>query len=433
MPAPGRPCHDRNVHLVPSPAPDPLADPPPYPVLRRRAGGRVVGGVAGGVADHLGVDPQKTRVVFVLLAALGAGIVAYGLLWAFTPPGTDTAPPSAEEKRRAVGLATIGVAVAVAVGWLASGLFGPVVVPVVVVAVGAAVVWHEFDVGGTRGVLGIAQRPTVLTWARLVGGATLVVVGLAVVWLGQVDFVALRSSLVAVIVTLVGVGLLTVPLWLRMWQTLNTERARRIRTEEREEIASHLHDSVLQTLALIQKQSCNPAEVLRLARSQERELRRWLFNDTATADGSLAQALRALAGEVEDQHGVSIQPVVVGDLRVGASPRYGALLGASREALVNAAKHSGQASVDLYAEVEPTRVSVFVRDRGVGFDPGAVPADRQGLAKSVRQRVERRGGHVEVRAAPGKGTEVRITLDRDGDEAPEVRRESGPGPESVEG
>ena len=394
--------------------------PAPY---RRRGGGRIVGGVAGGLADHLGVDVFKIRVAFALLAAsAGAGIVAYGLIWMFTPVGDDTARPSATERQRALGLAAIGLGLAVGLAWLLSGTAASVVVPVVVVVVGAALVWREFDAEGPRTALGLPKQPTVLSWARVVGGATLIVLGLAVVVLARVDLASLRSSLLAVVVTLVGVGLLTVPIWLRTWRALGAERSARIRNDEREEIASHLHDSVLQTLALIQKQADRPQEVMRLARGQERELRKWLFDGGDTDTSSLADALKTISGEVEDQHGVTVRPITVGDVHLlpddvesGLSREsFTALLGATREALVNAAKHSGETNIDLFAETEPEQVSVFVRDRGTGFDESAVPEDRQGLAKSIRGRIERRGGSVQVRSTVGKGTEVRIFMPRNG-------------------
>lgn len=389
------------------------------PRLERRVGGRVIGGVAGGVADHLGVDVFKVRVAFVLLAALaGSGIAAYGLLWIFTPPGGDTERATGAERRQALGLAVLGLALSAGLAFVVSGTAAEVLVPVVVVSIGAALVWREYDSDGPRSAFGLPQSPTVLTWARVLGGVTMIVLGLGVVVLARVDLASLRSSLLAVVVTLVGIGLLTVPLWLKLWRDLGHERAARIRNEEREEIASHLHDSVLQTLALIQKQSDRPQEVLRLARSQERELRRWLFGEGEAAHASLAEALRTIAGEVEDQHGIAVQTVTVGDIRLDvpeeesgmAKEAVTALLGATREALVNAAKHSGESSVDVFAEAGPDEVSVFVRDRGVGFDPDAVPADRQGLDKSIRARVQRRGGEVVVDTGIGRGTEIRIRM-----------------------
>lgn len=391
--------------------------------LTRRAGGRVIGGVAGGLADHLGVDVFKVRLAFVLLAMLaGAGVVAYGALWVFTPGGTDTAEASPAERRQGYGLAMIGLAASAASSVLVSGSAGQWLVPLIAIAAGAALVWREFDAQGARSALGLPMRPTILTWTRIVGGVTLVVVGLGVVALARIDFASLGPALVAVAVTLVGVGLLTIPLWLRLRQALQEERRARIRNEEREEIASHLHDSVLQTLALIQRQAEDGPEVVRLARSQERELRRWLFDQAEPAHAGLAAALRTIAGEVEDQHGVKVTPVTVGDVpldRDGAGgglskEQVTALLGATREAMVNAAKHSGASNVDVFAEAEPHQVSMFVRDRGAGFDVEAVAADRQGLARSVRGRIERRGGTVEVRSAVGKGTEVRIIMPRSG-------------------
>ncbi|MGY0503389.1 ATP-binding protein [Nocardia sp. FBN12] len=410
--------------MLPAPGPEPTGAPlPETPRLVRRSGGRVVGGVAGGLADHLGVDVIKVRLAFVLLSALvGAGLVAYGLLWIFTPGGADAVKPTGDERRQAIGLALLGLGLAVTVGWLFQGTAAKVIVPIVVVAVGAALVWREYDVAapGPRALFGLPARPSVVTWSRIVAGATLIVVGLGVVVLARIDLSSLGSALIAVAVTLVGAGLLTVPLWLRMVRALNAERGARIRNEEREEIASHLHDSVLQTLALIQRQAEDPQEVLRLARSQERELRKWLFDDTAPAQSSLATALRTIAGEVEDQHGVKVTPVVVGDVAMdpgdtGAGlpkEHFTALLGATREALVNAAKHADVPEIDLYAETEPHQVSIFVRDRGAGFDVSAVPADRRGVAKSICARIERRGGTAEIDSTIGRGTEVRIVMPR---------------------
>lgn len=430
-PAPGYPPYPQGYGvprgyrpMLPTPGPEPTGAPvPETPRLVRRSGGRVVGGVAGGLADHLGVDVIKVRLAFVLLSALvGAGLVAYGLLWIFTPSGADAAKPTGDERRQAIGLALLGLGLAVTVGWLFQGTAAKVIVPIVVVAVGAALVWREYDVAapGPRALFGLPARPSVVTWSRIVAGATLIVVGLGVVVLARIDLSSLGSALIAVAVTLVGAGLLTVPLWLRMVRALNAERGARIRNEEREEIASHLHDSVLQTLALIQRQAEDPQEVLRLARSQERELRKWLFDDTAPAQSSLATALRTIAGEVEDQHGVKVTPVVVGDVAMdpgdtGAGlpkEHFTALLGATREALVNAAKHAGVPEIDLFAETEPHQVSIFVRDRGAGFDASAVPGDRRGVAKSICARIERRGGTAEIDSTIGRGTEVRIVMPR---------------------
>jgi signal transduction histidine kinase len=256
--------------------------------------------------------------------------------------------------------------------------------------------------------------------------------------LGRLDIGAVQFGLLAATATLVGVVVLTVPWWMRLARELTAERRERIRSEERAEIAAHLHDSVLQTLALIQRHtesgddgSSAVREVRRLARRQERELREWLYGEREHPAGpeeavddpattrSFAAALRAAAGEVEDAFAVTVAPVVVGD--AAHDPRTTALVAAAREAMVNAAKHAGVDEISVYAEVEDPEgsgdpaagtLAVFVRDRGCGFDPDTVPPDRHGLADSVRARVERQGGTVRVRTAPGEGTEVALTLPR---------------------
>ncbi|TAM85280.1 MAG: ATP-binding protein, partial [Jatrophihabitans sp.] len=178
---------------------------------------------------------------------------------------------------------------------------------------------------------------------------------------------------------------------------------------ERADIAAHLHDSVLQTLALIQRNAHSPREVTRLARGQERDLRDLLYG-APTAAGLIADELRRIAGDVEDTYAIAVDAVVVGDTEMTAD--LAAACAAAREALVNAAKHAGVETVSLYAEIEPGEVNVFVKDRGVGFDPDGVAEDRQGVRGSIVGRVERHGGTAQVRAAPGEGTEVRIRMPR---------------------
>jgi signal transduction histidine kinase len=172
-------------------------------------------------------------------------------------------------------------------------------------------------------------------------------------------------------------------------------------------VAAHVHDSVLQTLALIQKAAGSPTEVTRLARGQERELRTWLYSSGST-EGSLSGALETLAAEVEESFQVTVDVVTVGDTPL--SDKVAAVVAATREAVVNAAKHSGVTAVDVYCEVEPGQVTVFVRDRGRGFDPTTVPEDRHGLAGSVHGRMERHGGLAVVRSSAGEGTEVRLEM-----------------------
>ncbi|WP_167100342.1 ATP-binding protein [Amycolatopsis granulosa] len=404
-----------------------LAEADERPKLYRRRSSRIVAGVASGLADHLGVKVLWVRAVFAVLAAFGgASLVAYGLLWVFVPQQRREeadAPSTPKEKQQAIGLLVLGIGLLVAGGAITGAINGWVAVPLALALVGAAVVWREADEsqrrrwreGARSSVAGVVLGGGGWSAAiRVLAGVALVIAGIAVVvlrsgTLGQVQF-----ALISVLATLVGVAVLTVPFWLRMVRDLGEERRARIRTEERAEIAAHLHDSVLQTLALIQKQAEAPKEVARLARSQERELRGWLYGPAGygapknVGGGRLSEAVATACGEVEDTFAISVSQVVVGDAEL--DDRLVALVLAAREAMVNAAKHAGVDEVSVYAEVEPTAVTVFVRDRGKGFDPDSVSEDRHGLADSIRGRMERNGGTVRLRTAPGDGTEVQLEM-----------------------
>ena len=243
----------------------------------------------------------------------------------------------------------------------------------------------------------------------LVGAALVVGGGLVFLWLNNALQPA-RDVLLAVVVVLIALTLILAPWWLRLVRGLSAERSERIRSQERAEVAAHLHDSVLQTLALMQRRVDDPREVAALARRQERELRAWLNGRRAAGDDTVALALEAAAAEVEEAHGVPVEVVAVGDAPLDA--RAEALVAAAREALVNAAKFAGDGPVALYAEVAPGRIEVFVRDRGPGFDPAAVPADRRGVRESIVGRMERHGGRAVVHTALGEGTEVELVLER---------------------
>jgi signal transduction histidine kinase len=192
----------------------------------------------------------------------------------------------------------------------------------------------------------------------------------------------------------------------------DVERTARIRSEERSDVAARVHDSVLQTLALIQKHAQEPRRVASLARRQERELRGWLYGDQPLGDdsASLCAALEAAAGDVEELHGVRVELASAGDCPVDAS--VSALVLAAREAMVNAAKFAGVEEIDVYVEVSEDAVDVFVRDRGAGFDRTAVPDDRKGIAESIEGRMERAGGRAAIVTGPGNGTEVELHLPR---------------------
>jgi signal transduction histidine kinase len=251
-------------------------------------------------------------------------------------------------------------------------------------------------------------------WLRMILAGILLISGAIIIFSAHIT-PKVVWPLTGVAVLLIAIVLLLGPWWLRIARDQFAERQARIRAEERAEMASRLHDSVLQTLALIQRRADDPQQVVSLARAQERELRSWLFDGKApgSLDGratTITDGIRVIQQEIEAQHGIVVEAISVGDCVLDDD--LGALLAAGREATVNAAKWSGASGVSLFAEVEPAAVSVYVRDRGRGFDLSAVPKDRKGLAESVRARMERRGGSATVRSTLGEGTEVVLTMPR---------------------
>ena len=408
--------------------------------LHRSGSHKVVGGVAGGLAEHLGVQVLWIRVAFATLCVLGfVGPLAYVLLWMFSRPPVPGDVPNqadAKERQRGIALAVLGGGLFVLVSSLSGTFASWLVVPATVAVGGAALVWREADEaqrskwrdGAKSGVTDLMSgKSGTSAKIRLVAGVLLVCGGVALFVFGHIQASLVPTVLLAVLATLVGAAVITVPWWLRLVRELDDERRARIRDQEREDIAAHLHDSVLQTLALIQKQAESPRDVVKLARGQERQLRHWLYGPTgygrgrAAAEsgeqgsseqlsGTLSEAIAVACGGVEDTFDVSVEQVVVGDCPVDVP--LTALVQSAREAIVNSAKHSGVGEVSVYAEIEPDTVTVFVRDRGKGFDPELVPADRHGLADSIRGRMDRHGGKVRLRTAPGEGTEVQLEMPR---------------------
>ncbi|HLZ36931.1 MAG TPA: ATP-binding protein [Mycobacteriales bacterium] len=280
--------------------------------------------------------------------------------------------------------------------------------PIVLAGLGVALLWRQADdEARARWRARALARPS--AYARTALGVALVAVGLAVFLAARGELRQAREGLLGTVVVVAGLALVTGPYWVRTARDLTAERRERIRAQERAELAAHVHDSVLHTLALIQRHAADPAAVTRLARAQERDLRGWLYRRAPDA-GSLRAAVEGAAAEVEDAHGLPVEVVAVGNCPM--DERLAALVQAAREAMVNAARHSGAAAVSVYVEVEPDQAAVFVRDRGQSFEPDAVPAERLGLRESVLGRTARHGGRAEVRSAPGEGMEVRITVPR---------------------
>jgi signal transduction histidine kinase/phage shock protein PspC (stress-responsive transcriptional regulator) len=397
--------------------PVPPTGPQRPPLVRDRSGGWTPG-VCGAIARHLGVSRRMVRWVFVLLAlAGGAGVAAYIFLWALTPeedlghavaPGHPVEPRVSPERRRWVLVLVGGLGLVILGGILLTPVLGgslrdSVLLPLFVIAVGAIVAWSNLDE---------AQRSRWLAgghgggWMRLALGLALALTGILVIVTRGQSVTAVWDALLAAAAVLVGILLVAAPWAVRLWQDFRREQVAAARATERADIAAHLHDSVLQTLALIQRQSSDAGAVTRLARAQERELRSWLYSGPQGSQESLAAAVTEVAHEVEDLHGVPIDLVVTGDRPF---EQHGAALSrAMREALLNAVRH-GRTPVTAYVEIGPSGVDAFVRDRGDGFDLDAVPEDRLGVRQSVLGRMERHGGSARVRRRDD-GTEVELRL-----------------------
>ncbi|QGU02805.1 Sensor histidine kinase LiaS [Corynebacterium kalinowskii] len=369
---------------------------------------RVVGGVASGLAVHLKMDVLTIRLVLLVSCLFGGlGLVFYMGTWMMTKPATaeqeaSCVIPEGTETPKGLNLIFVigGIAAAVLSFSAFTGFQGSTLVPAVIVGVGALVAWQAYD----QGVEALLRPRNTLT---IMVGVILVFAGIFFVSINWADPAVFGATFTAVLFTLVGAAVLAVPLLLQMWRRLTEERDEKAKAEERAEIASRIHDSVLQTLALIQKRSEEPMEVARLARGQERELRQWLFDGKTASSTTVSQALELAAGEVEDLYGIRIAPVTVGDTPMTDETQ--AAVFAAREAMVNAAKHAHVSSVDVYSEVFGD-LEIFVRDRGVGFNMSDIDPDRHGVKDSILGRVERVGGVATVKSTPGEGTEVHIKL-----------------------
>ena len=383
------------------------------PRLERSRSDRWIAGVAGGIGQHLGVRPNIVRAVLAASSlAAGFGLVVYVLVWLLAPLEAPTdgieAPPrriQLPSPRRAVGIGLVIVGLLVLL-WLAGFWFaGNFAWPFVLAAIGFAVLWARGD-----GRWNLASLGTPLSLTRFAIGALLILGGMAAFLAASTSVDGLGSVLLAMIVALGGAALLAGPWIWGMGRQLVDERSSRVRSEERAEMAAHLHDSVLQTLALIQRSKAE-REMVSLARTQERELRAWLYGRTPELAGvRLRDAIDSMAGRIERQHQVSVEAVVVGDAEM--DERLRGLVNACAEAVANAAVHSESTAISVYVEVEKDLVTAFVRDQGSGFDPAVVPADRRGIADSIVGRMERHGGTATVHSEPGAGTEVVLKLPR---------------------
>ncbi|HEY7704378.1 MAG TPA: PspC domain-containing protein [Acidimicrobiia bacterium] len=374
------------------------------PRLHRRAHGRVVAGVAGGLADRMGVGDGYVRAAFVVLAAIwGFGVFLYVILWIVTFERVADEEPRQAELNQVLGIAALFLGFLFILKSLGLWPSGAVVPVVTAVSFGLAALW---DKGAPLPRIFGGEGETRPRAGRVFVGLILLIGGLAFT-LNSIQAVADFGQVVlAVLVTGLGLGLTMGPWLVRLGNDLGRERRERIRQEERAEMAAHLHDSVLQTLALIQRTD-DPKRMSTLARAQERELRAWLYERAPVDRGDLVStALRAAADRVEHDHHVPVEVVTVGDLEMGKAGQ--ALAGAAAEAMVNAAKHSGADRVSVYLEVEDERADLWVSDQGSGFSTEDVGSDRRGMSHSIVDRMVRNGGQAEVTSRLGEGTEVHL-------------------------
>ncbi|MGW1881078.1 PspC domain-containing protein [Streptomyces sp. NPDC001970] len=417
----------------------PETEEPPVRKLYRSADGRWLGGVARGLAGHLGLPVIWVRLVFLgLFMADGLGVLLYAVFWIVVPLGVggrsaeprpvfETMPDGRRrlrkpDKGQLFALIALLIGAVVFVGNVDMGSANRYVWPLLLIGAGVVLVWRQADNARRAQWTGDGRRRRLLQLARGLAGVALVGMGLTVFVVVRGSAAQLGNVLTAALAVIAGVGLLAGPWLVRMTQDLSEERLMRIRAQERAEVAAHVHDSVLHTLTLIQRNADDAGEVRRLARAQERELRNWLYKPEGNGKEedeeptTLAEAVKKAAAEVEDKHGVPLEVVVVGDCPL--DEKLSAQMQAAREAMVNAAKYGGEGGpVQVYAEVEGRTVFVSVRDRGPGFDPDAVPEDRMGVRESIIGRMQRNGGTARLRSVPGEGTEVELEMERERERA----------------
>jgi signal transduction histidine kinase/phage shock protein PspC (stress-responsive transcriptional regulator) len=401
--------------------------------LRRDPGDRLIGGVAGGIARWRGMNPTTIRVAMVIVALFSQGglIPFYFIGWLLIPASDAPDGPATSIWSRARHDAR-GIALAVAVATLMAffleiaavlndGLIQEYGWPQVASAACLVLIWRNAPEGEQASLRRLAaplgrfgpDADRRATRVRLALAFVLLVIGVG--WLLSThESITVLQPLGGFVLILGAVVLLLGPWWLRIARDLVLERQARARAEERSDMAARIHDSVLQTLALIQRRADDPAQVTQLARAQERELRSWLFEGRVPGSmpevTSIADGVRQIQHDAEERHGVPVEVVIVGDCPLDRDLE--AMVAAAREAVVNAAKWSGATVISLYAEVTAEDVEVVVRDRGCGFDPAAVPGDRKGMAESIHGRMTRHGGTVAVQTAPGEGTKVTLKMPR---------------------
>jgi signal transduction histidine kinase len=360
------------------------------------------------------------RIGFVVSIALGGlGVLLYAAFWVFVPEasGEQRAPERSGLSVQLLAFAALAAAMLLLAQLLGFG--ASLLWPAVAMIVGAAILWRQADESSRQRwrVIAGQQREAfsqqrAKSAARYLAGAALVLAGMASFLASHDAFPLARRAVLPAAVAVLGLALVVGPWLLRYWREATDERTARIREHERVELAGRIHDSMLQTLTLIQRRAGDPDEVRRLVRHSERELRDWLYRPARPAE-SLGAMVTAVCAEVEDEYDVAIDLVVVGELAVpdnAATTEIEPVVQAMGEAAVNAATHSGARTISVYVEVGAEAITIYVRDRGKGFDLSAIPEDRFGVRESLIARMQRHGGDAAIRSTKKTGTEVKLTL-----------------------
>lgn len=414
-----------------------------HPPLERDNYEAWIAGVASGLARHLDWPIWLVRMCFMALTLTGfLGIAIYVVLWVVMParqgehgaPGIVAATHQgmrlANKERPAANIGRILAALLLVTGvillvqGIGFGISASYFGPASLAGVGLVLLWIPSDRDDEKSREAIQAPEWLRPWVhskgviaviRVILGAASIGLAVSMLAASQVGIAQLPFILVVAGLTVLGVGVVTMPWYVRYQRELNKAWEAKLISDTRADMAAHLHDSVLQTLALIQRQANDPVQVAGLARRQERELRAWLYGENAAEDGATFKtALEAAALEVDAERGVPVQCVCVGDIPLDDDLR--AMVHAAREAIMNAAKHSNASSIDVYAEIdedgEQTTIEVFIRDRGKGFNIEQIGEDRMGVRRSIIERMKRHNGHARIRSAPGEGTEIRLEMTR---------------------
>lgn len=392
----------------------------------------MLGGVCSGIAKRFGVQTRTVRFVAVLsVLFLASGVALYMAMWiAITRQGESVSifTRTSSDKREKEILFVVSIAVITfliafrTLGLHALGLF---LWLVTLSALEGLMVWRGSSAGEREHLRALAETSAMRattrgdSWQRVAirtgVGVVFALSGISLLSRVGHEQGAAAYVLVGAAALVLGLFVLFAPWWVRTVRDLSLERRARLRAQDRADMAAHVHDSVMQTLSLIQRAADDPDEVTRLARIQERDLRIWLanpetFGTSTNPPTSLAQSALEIEREIEDNYGVGVDVVVVADIALDDS--VNALLAAGREATLNAAKWSGAKNISLYIEAEPNQVSMFIRDQGKGFDLDQITADRQGIARSIVERMNRHGGTAVIRSSPDNGTEVELRMPR---------------------